>query len=56
MKQSEYEILQEALRKKLHRPYGQCYMSMNKESIYREGILAAMSILSNHQKKTDGNP
>ena len=56
MKQAEYEVLQEALRKKLHRPYGQCYMSVNKESIYREGIKAAMSILSAHQKKMEGKP
>lgn len=53
MKQTEYKVLQEALRKKLHRPHGQCYMSMNKESIYREGILSAMSILSDHQKKME---
>lgn len=46
----EYQTLQDALRKKLNRPMGQRYMSDMKEGIYKEGIRAAMSILSAHQK------
>ena len=49
MDRSEYETLQKALKKKLHRTNG--YMSSNKEEIYREGILSAMSILSSHQRR-----
>lgn len=45
----EYDALQNKLRKKLHRTSGR-YMSAAKEEIYREGIRAAMSILSSHQK------
>lgn len=52
MDRLEYEYLQEAFRRKLHRENG--YMSENKEEIYREGILSAMSILSDHQKRYSG--
>ena len=47
MDRLEYEYLQEALRRKLHRENG--YLSENKEDIYRDGIRTAMSIISNHQ-------
>lgn len=53
MDRTEYEFLQEALRKKLHRKDG--YLSGNKEEIYREGIRSAMSILSDHQARYEKN-
>lgn len=44
----EYENIQAALRKKLHR--GREGYSGNREEAYREGIRAAMSILSSQYK------
>ena len=50
MTDNEYEALQAALRRKLHRKEGR-YQGGNREEAYREGIRAAMSILSCHQKQ-----